>query len=150
MGRVNLLLYILFWGTRFYALASNFSRSSFLACEQWTPFPTYKIQTDYVHETTCGTTLSSPVGTKAAISRQIWGARSSRSVHPNPRVGTQLFSNSAKSLDILSLHHKKTADILGLQDYKKYWLWEQGTKMPGGRGGAGVQPSNRVPSSPSH
>ena len=28
----------------------------------------------------------------------------------------------------------KTADVLGLQNYKKYWLWEQGTKVPGGGG----------------
>ena len=44
--------------------------------------------------------------TKTSVSRQIWGARSSRSVHPNPRVETHLFSNNAKSLDIDRLHLK--------------------------------------------
>ena len=45
-------------------------------------------------------------GTKTVTSQQIGGARSSRSVHSNPRVETHLFSNSAKSLGIVDLHHK--------------------------------------------
>ena len=52
-------------------------------------------------------------------------------MHPNPRVETHLFSNSAKSLDIDRLHHKNSryigsgklqADISGLENYKKYSL----------------------------
>jgi len=50
--------------------------------------------------------LGRSVGTKTFISRQIWGARSSRWVHPNPRDETHLFSYSAKSLDIAGLQHK--------------------------------------------
>ena len=45
-------------------------------------------------------------GHKNAISHQICSARSSRSVHPNPRDETHLFGYSAKSLDIAGLHHK--------------------------------------------
>ena len=70
------------------------------------------------------------MGTKTAISQQFCCARSSRPVHLDHRVETHLFSNSAKSFDIVRLHHKhndilgleKIADILGLENYKEYGL----------------------------
>ena len=58
-------------------------------------------------------------------------------MHPNPRVETHLFSNSAKSLDIAGLHHKNSRYVgsAKLQEILVMRTTNKGARGKGVRGG---------------